>query len=147
MLMEYAFLLFKFKIVDSSIRKFVEICNLMYKKIFNTMVLMISVLTLNLITSFTTSYIVHYKINLNPYKFTAIAMLVLVFILVPSYKYMSGKIEILVARVLISGPNSFGKIIGLLFSFGVVFSILFIIYLHQWFNINVFDFITVVMAK
>jgi hypothetical protein len=112
----------------------------MYKKIFNVMVLMISVLTLNLITGFTTNFIVHYKIGLNPYKFTAIAMLALVFILVPSYRYMSGKIEILVARILISGPNSFGRTIGLLFSFGLIFGILFIIYLHQWFNINLWDY-------
>ncbi|MGZ4059855.1 MAG: hypothetical protein ACXVPU_12540 [Bacteroidia bacterium] len=100
------------------------------------MVLMISVLTLNLLTGFITNYIVHYKIDLNPYKFTAIAMLALVFILVPAYSYMSGKIELLVARVLVSGSNSFGKNIGLLLSFALIFIILFAIYLHQWFNIN-----------
>ncbi|MGZ4056528.1 MAG: hypothetical protein ACXVPM_16570 [Bacteroidia bacterium] len=97
---------------------------------------MISVLTLNLLTGFITNYIVHYKIDLNPYKFTAIAMLALVFILVPAYSYMSGKIELLVARVLVSGSNSFGKNIGLLLSFALIFIILFAIYLHQWFNIN-----------
>lgn len=111
----------------------------MYKKIFNVMVLMISVLTLNLLTGFITNYIVHYKIDLNPFKFTAIAMLALVFILVPAYSYMSGKIEILVARVLISGSNSFGKMIGLLFSFAIIFAVLFTIYLQLWFNINLLD--------
>ncbi|MGZ4035542.1 MAG: hypothetical protein ACXVP4_11800, partial [Bacteroidia bacterium] len=50
--------------------------------------------------------------------------------------YMSGKIELLVARVLVSGSNSFGKNIGLLLSFALIFIILFAIYLHQWFNIN-----------
>ncbi len=100
------------------------------------MVLMISVLTLNLLTGFITNYIVHYKIDLNPFKFTAIAMLTLVFILIPAYRYMSSRVEILVARLLISGSNSFGKTIGLLFSFAIIFSVLFAIYLHQWFNIN-----------
>ena len=100
------------------------------------MVLMISVLIVNLLTGFITDYIVHYQIAINPYKFTAIAMLALVFILVPSYSYMSSRIEILVARVLLSGSNSFGKTIGLLLSFGLIFSILFAIYLHQWFHIN-----------
>ncbi len=111
----------------------------MYKKLFKIMVLMISVLTLNILTGFITNYIVHYKIDLNPFKFTAIAMLTLVFILVPAYSYMSIQIEILVARVLVSGSNSFGKIIGLLFSFAIIFCILFAIYLHQWFNINLLE--------
>ena len=100
------------------------------------MVLMISVLTLNLITGFITSYIVHYNIGINPYKFTGIAMLTLVFILVPAFSYMKPKIEILVARVLVSGSNSFGKNIGLLLAFTLIFGMLFVIYLHQWFDIN-----------
>jgi hypothetical protein len=108
----------------------------MYKKLFNLMVLMISVLTLNLLTGFITDYIVHYKIDINPFKFTAIAMLTLVFILVPAYSYMSSRVEYLVARVLVSGSNSFGKTLGLLISFATIFGILFAIYIHQWFHIN-----------
>jgi hypothetical protein len=100
------------------------------------MVLMISVLTVNLLTGYITERIVHFRLDLNPYKFTALAMLVLVFILVPAYSFMSSKIEILVARILLSGSNSFGKTTGLLLSFILIFSLLFGIYLHQWFNIN-----------
>jgi hypothetical protein len=103
------------------------------------MVLMISVLLVNLLTGFITDHIIHYKLDLNPYKFTALAMLVLVFILVPAYSFMSGKIEILVARVLLSGSNSFGRTFGLLLSFALIFSILFSIYLHQWFQINILE--------
>lgn len=101
------------------------------------MVLMISVLTVNLLTGYITDYIVHYKLGLNPYKFTALAMLGLVFILVPAYSYLNARIEILAARLLLSGSNSFGRIIGLILSFAVIFGILFAIYLHQWFNINI----------
>jgi hypothetical protein len=108
----------------------------MYKKLFNIMVLMISVLTLNLLTGFITNYIVHYNLNINPYKFTAIAMLTLVFILVPSYRYMSSRVEILVAKLLVSGSNSFGKTLGLIISFATIFGILFAIYIRQWFHIN-----------
>jgi hypothetical protein len=103
------------------------------------MVLMITVLTVNLLTGYITEHIIHYKLDLNPYKFTALAMLVLVFILVPAYSFMSGKVEILVARVLLSGSNSFGRTFGLLLSFALIFSILFSIYLNQWFHINVID--------
>ncbi len=101
------------------------------------MVLMISVLLVDLLTGFVTSYIIHYKIEINPYKFTLIAMFALVFILVPSYRYMSSKLEILVAKILLSGANSFGKTFGLLLSFSLIFFVLFSIYLNQWFHINV----------
>lgn len=97
---------------------------------------MITVLSVNLLTGFITDEIIHYKLDLNPYKFTGLAMLVLVFILVPAYSFMSDKIEILVARLLLSGSNSFGKTFGLLISFALIFGILFAIYLNQWFHIN-----------
>ena len=103
------------------------------------MVLMISVLSLNLITGYITDYIVHYDIKINPYKFTGIAMLTLVFILVPAFSYLKPKVELLVARVLVSGSNSFGKNIGLLLSFMAVFGILFVLYLHEWFGISLWE--------
>ncbi len=111
------------------------------------MVLMISVLIVNLLTSYITHRIVHYKTDINPYKFTAIAMFALVFILVPSYRYMSSKIEVLVARFLVSGTNSLGKTLGLLFSFSLVAGVLFLIYLYHWFNINVFDLLSTSTLK
>lgn len=105
------------------------------------MVLMISVLTVNLLTGYITNYIVHYQLNLNPFKFTAIIMLILVFILVPAYSYLSDKIELLAARLLAKGSNSFGKFMGLLLSFTLIFSTLYAIYLYQLFNINIIEYI------
>jgi hypothetical protein len=111
----------------------------MFKKIFSIMVLMITVLTVNLLTGFITDYIIHYNLGFDPYKFTAIAMIALVFILVPAYSFMSIKIEIMVAKMLLSGSNSFGRTLGLLLSFGIIFSILFAIYLEQWFHVNLLN--------
>ena len=108
----------------------------MYKKIFNVMVLMISVLTVNLLTGWITDYIIHYKLGIDPYKFTAIAMLALVFILVPAYSYLDKQIEYLIVKVLLSGSNSFGKVMGLFFSFALIFGVLFTLYLKEWFHIN-----------
>ena len=106
------------------------------------MVLMISVLIVNLLTGFITNIIIHYNTGLSPFKVTAIAMVALVFVLVPSYRYMSSKIEVMVAKILLSGSNSLGKTMGLIFSFAVIFGILFLIYLYHWYNINIFDFVT-----
>lgn len=111
------------------------------------MVLMISVLTVNLLTDHITDYIIHYKVNLNPFKYTAIVMLVLVFILVPAYSYLGSRIEFLVARVLVKGSSSFGKILGLLFSFALIFSTLYAIYLNQLFHINILQHIKSLIIK
>lgn len=119
----------------------------MFKRLFSLMVLMISVLVVNLLTGFITDHIIHYKLDLDPYKFTALSMLVLVFILVPAYSFMSSKIEILVARVLLSGSNSFGRTFGLLLSFALIFSLLFSIYLYQWFGINILEEIKKMLVK
>lgn len=101
------------------------------------MVLTISVLTVNLLTGFITDFIVHYDTGIDPLKYTVIGMLSLVFILIPAYSYLSNRIELLTAKILASGSNSFGKYIGLLFSFALLFGILFSIYLHLWFGINI----------
>ena len=111
------------------------------------MVLMISVLTVNLLTDYITDYIIHYKVDLNPFKYTAIAMLMLVFILVPAYSYLSSRIELLVARVLVKGSSSFGKIVGLLFSFALIFSALYAIYLHKLFHINIIQHFSGMLFK
>ena len=66
-------------------------------------------------------------------------MLTLVFILVPAFSYLKPKVELLVSRVLVSGSNSFGKNMGLLFSFAIIFGVLFVIYLYQWFDINFWE--------
>jgi hypothetical protein len=52
---------------------------------------------------------------------------------------MSPKVEVLIARVLLSGSNSFGKTVGLLLTFFFIFGILFFIYLKQWFNITFWE--------
>jgi hypothetical protein len=109
----------------------------MYRKLFSIMVLMITVLTVNLLTGWLTDYIVHYNLGLDPYKFTAIAMLALVFILVPAYSYLHLKIEVLIAKIFFTGGNSFARLIGLVFSFSLAFGILFSIYLYEWFDINI----------
>lgn len=105
------------------------------------MVLMITVLVVNLLTDYITTWLINYKVDINPFKYTAIVMLMLVFVLVPAYSYLADKIELLVARLLVKGSNSFGKIIGLLFSFALIFSILYAIYLHQLFHINLLKYL------
>ncbi len=103
---------------------------------------MISVLIIQLLTGYITNKIIHYETGLSPYKVTAFAMVALVFVLVPAYRYMHSKVEVIVAKILLSGSNSLGKTVGLIVSFALVFGILFLIYLHHWFNINLFDYLS-----
>jgi hypothetical protein len=108
----------------------------MFRKLFSIMVLMITVLSVNLLTGWITDYIVASDVGLDPYRFTAFAMLALVFILVPAYSFLAERVELLVAKVLLSGTGSFGRIFGLLLSFSLIFALLFAVYLHEWFGIN-----------
>jgi hypothetical protein len=119
----------------------------MYKKLFNLMVLMITVLVVNLLTDYITTWLINYKVDLNPFKYTAIVMLMLVFVLVPAYSYLADKIELIAVRLLVKGSNSFGKIIGLLFSFALIFSILYAIYLYQLFHINLLQHIAKIVSN
>ncbi len=128
-------------LVVSQLTKFL-LSQTMYKKIFNLMVLMTSVLIIQLLTGYITNYIIHLNTGLSPFKITALAMVALVFVLVPSYRYMSSKVEVMIARLLLSGSNSLGKTMGLLLSFVLIFGILFLIYLYHWFNINIFDYVS-----
>jgi hypothetical protein len=103
------------------------------------MVMMITVLTVNLLTGYLTDKIIHYELGIHPYKKTLIGMVSLVFILVPAYSLLHQKIELLAARILVSGSNSFGRFLGLLLTFSVIFFVLFLIYLHNWFGILIWS--------
>lgn len=103
------------------------------------MVLILSVLILNLLSDLISNYVIHAQLGIDPFRFTLIGMLALVFLLLPAFKILNAKIELLTARMLASGSNSFGKFLGLLLSFTLLFGLLFLIYLYHWFGISVFQ--------
>lgn len=106
-----------------------------YKKILNALVLLVSILLVNIITTLIGDLGLNYLRNMHPVKATAIGMAATVFILFPAFNYLDKWSERTTKKVFTAGKNAAGKFIGLLLVFAVALSILFAIYLKMWFGI------------
>lgn len=79
----------------------------------------------------------HYKRITNPFKFTAIGMLVLIAVFYPLFGFMDGKVKDITKRLVNKGRNVFGKTFGILFVFSLLLFFIYCIYARLWFSINV----------
>jgi len=102
------------------------------------MVMSISILLVNLLTSFITDYFLSYKYTFNPLKFTAIGMLVLIAVFYPAFEYFDRIVERFAAKLLLHGKNVFGRFMGVLLVYIFIMFILFCIYANLWFHVDVF---------
>lgn len=109
----------------------------MNRRIFNFFVLVITILLVNLLTTFIADYLMEYKGNINPLKFTAIGMGIIVIIFYPAFEYLNGIVEKFTTRFLKKGNNLFGRTLGVYITFIALLFILYSIYAHIWFNVNV----------
>ena len=110
-----------------------------YRKVVNTLVLLISILFVNLLTSLISDFGFKYLKNMNSAKATLIGMGATVFILYPAYSYIDKWSEKLTKKMFNAGKNAAGKFIGLLLVFSAAIFILFIAYLKMWFNVWYWD--------
>jgi hypothetical protein len=110
-----------------------------YRKFVNFLIFVISILTVNLITTLITDFLMGYKHATHPLKATLIGMALMIFILYPAYNWIDNISENLTVRIFTAGKNAGGKFLGMLWAFGVAFGILFLCYLHLWFHINIWD--------
>ncbi len=109
----------------------------MNRKIFNFFVLVITILLVNLLTTFIADYLMKYRVHTNYLKFTAIGMGVIVVVFYPAFEYLNGIIEKTTTRFLKKGNNVFGRILGVYIAFFIMLFTLYCIYAHIWFNVNV----------
>ena len=107
-----------------------------YRNLVNFLVFIISILTVNLITTFISDYLMGYMHETHPLKATFIGMLLMVFILYPAYNWIDDVSREITKRVFTAGKNAAGKFLGLLWAFMVAFGVLFICYLNLWFNLS-----------
>lgn len=110
-----------------------------YRKVVNTLVLLISILFVNLLTSLISDFGFRYLKNMDAAKATLIGMSATVFILYPAYSYINKSSEKLTKKMFNAGKNAAGKFIGLLLVFGAAVFLLFIAYLKMWFNVWYWD--------
>ena len=109
----------------------------MNRKIFNFFVFSITILLVNLLTTFIADLLMKYRDHTNYLKFTAIGMGVIVLVFYPAFEYLNGIIEKFTTRFLKKGNNLFGRILGVYITFFVMLFTLYCIYAHIWFHVNV----------
>lgn len=110
-----------------------------YRKFAGFLIFIISILTINLITTFISDYLMSYMHFTHPLKATLIGMVLMVFILYPAYNWIDKLSNVITVRIFNAGRNAGGKFLGLLWAFGVAFGILFLCYLYIWFQVKVWQ--------
>jgi hypothetical protein len=110
-----------------------------YRKFVNALVFVVSILTVNLITDRITHYLLKHKHITHPAKATLIGMLLTAIVLYPAFMWIDDLSEKLTKNYFKAGKNAAGKTIGVLITFCIAMSILFLFYLHLWFGLYVWD--------
>lgn len=108
----------------------------MNRRIFNFLVFCITILIVNLISTFITDYLMKFKNHTEYLKFTAIGMVVVVLIFYPLFEYLNLFTEKITTQLLKKGKNIFGRTIGIYISFLIMIALLYYIYAHVWFDVD-----------
>jgi len=116
----------------------------MYRRLFKFAVATITILTLNLITSRISEYMISYKYRtqIKPLTFTLIAMGIVTLIFYPLMTHMEDWLNMLSSKIIKSGNSFGGKYIGLFVMYLICLVVLLYFYAKMWFNI---DFIRILI--
>ena len=109
----------------------------MYRQLFKFAVTTITILTVNLLTSKLSDYLISYKVHYKPLSFTLMAMGIITIIFYPLFTKLEEWLNSMSANIVRSGKSLGGKYLGLLLVFSVCFIILFYFYAEMWFNIDI----------
>jgi len=109
----------------------------MYSKLFKLVITTITILTVNLLTSYLTNYMISYKSHYKPLTYTMIEMGIMILIFYPLFIKMEDWLNILSAKIVRKGRSLAGKYLGLLLTFVVCLSVLFYLYAKLWYKLDV----------
>jgi len=109
------------------------------KGLISVLVFIISILLFELLSNRISTYILHLKEGMSPYRATLIGMGVIVFILFPAYKWLDGIVKRISQKLLSAGKNIGGRITGISLIFFTSLFALYLIYLNVWYNIALSD--------
>jgi hypothetical protein len=110
----------------------------MYRYLFRFVVMTLTILSANLITTAISNYMVSYKNQYKPVTFTFLGMAVTVLILYPLYIKLECWVKDISTKAVKSGKSVAGKYLGLIFTFLVALLVLSYFYAKMWFHINIF---------
>ncbi len=108
----------------------------MYKKLFKFTVTTITILTVNLLTTAITAFMVSYKTHYKPITFTLIAMGIITIVFYPLFMWLEEWLNKLSAKMVRSGKSIGGKYIGLIIIFLVCMAILLYFYANMLYDID-----------
>ena len=109
----------------------------MYSKLFKLVIAAITILTINLLTTYLINYMINYKTHYNPLTYTLIEMGIMVLIFYPLFTKMEDWLNVLSAKIARKGRSFAGKYLGLLLTFVVCISVLLCLYAKLWYKLDV----------
>ena len=110
----------------------------MYRYFFRFVVMTLTILTANLITTSISAYMVSYKNHYKPVTFTFMGMAATVVILYPLFIKLESWVKDISIKTVITGKSVAGKYFGLLFTFAGALLVLFYFYGKMWYHIDFF---------
>lgn len=109
-----------------------------YRKIIKFLVLLLSILTANIVTTLIDEYLMSYKGTFSPAIFTSIGMAVVVAIYYPLFAKIDGWSNTFAESFVRAGKKMTGKKTGALIAFAIGLLVLYYFYGKLWFNHNLF---------
>ena len=110
----------------------------MYRYFFRFVVITLTILSVNLITTAITAYMVSYKNHYKPVVFTFLAMAITVVIFYPLFTKLEDWVKVISVMALKGGKSVAGKYMGLLFTFAIALVVLAYFYARMWYHMNLF---------
>jgi len=111
----------------------------MYRYSFRFVVMSITILTANLLTTALGNYLVTYKNHIKPLTFTLLGMAVTIVVFYPLFAKMEEWVKGLSTRIIKKGKSVAGKYLGLILVFLVCIAVLSYFYAKMWYHINLWD--------
>lgn len=111
----------------------------MYRYFFRFVVITLTILSVNLLTTAITDYMVSYKNHYKPVAFTFLAMAITVIIFYPLFMKLESWVKVISVKAVKGGKSVAGKYLGLLFTFFVALVVLAYFYAKMWYHINLFS--------
>lgn len=113
----------------------------MYNNLFKFAVLSITILAAELVANLITGYLVSYKWQFKPLRFTLISMAVIVIVFYPLLAHFEKVLNSFNKRFIKASHFYFGKYIGLFFMYFLALMTLTYFYAQMWYKIDLVDYI------
>ncbi|MCX6334556.1 MAG: hypothetical protein NT092_09660 [Bacteroidia bacterium] len=109
----------------------------MYRYSFRFVVMSITILTANLLTTALGNYLVTFKNHIRPLTFTIIGMAIIVLIFYPLFAKLEEWVKGLSMKIVRKGKSMAGKYLGLALVFLACLMVLSCFYAKMWYHIDI----------